>query len=398
MKLYKCFLKFFEDTQDGVSKFDFLDGYRGILALIVTIHHLIPLYHDGPGDFAVFVMSGYYIGVMGFFVLSSFLLTFKMIIDISKTKDVSEVLTIIIKYFIRRFFRIYIPYMVFVTCVKFGPNFIKGIYKDYNTWFNILILRPTLLNHLWTIPVEIKFYFFIPFIALIFHYSKRYWFLVLLFSIIAQYGLYQTILKIQTADLKFISNKLYSRFPIFYAGSVVAIVFFKIENSNYIIFFKHKVLKFILGFLCFCLTIYRIKQFSPYYNKNSNFFKDLYPAGYTCSILIFLMLIGKPNFYTKLFSKNYFLKLFGKYSFGVYLWHPMCINILKLYEFEKRLDAVGVVLSLSLLCGLIFYFLIENPLMKIGIYFNNKINKENIIILLNKVDSFKKIIFKKNLF
>jgi peptidoglycan/LPS O-acetylase OafA/YrhL len=157
-KLSKLWSFFAEDSQANLSKkFDFLDGYRGFCALIVVLHHMTQ-YFGIKGDFLVLRNTGFYFGVVGFFVLSSFLLTYKMLSDFYRIDEkclrtsLSKMSVIIRNFFIRRFFRIYIPYVVYVTLCKFGPEIFCGNYrrKYYNQWLQLILLQPVGKNHLWT--------------------------------------------------------------------------------------------------------------------------------------------------------------------------------------------------------------------------------------------------------
>ncbi|CAF0927553.1 unnamed protein product [Brachionus calyciflorus] len=373
---------FLEDSQKKVTdRFDFLDGYRGFCALTVTIHHVIPVYGD-PGDFKWFQMTGYFIGVLGFFVLSSFLLTYRMIKDFNKSKNFNEILEIIFKYFIRRLFRIYIPFFIFVTLIKIGPNSIKGFYTNFNSWYELITLEPVGKNHLWTIPIEIKYYFIIPLICLLFHYSKKFWFLFLITSVCLTYYSYGSFLRYKRNDVDiFTSNKLWPRFSVFYSGSVVALLYFKYEEwtSEWKNVFKHKIVRLVLCLVCYFMAWYGITHFSPYYIGDLNLFRDANHPGIKFSILLFCMLIGAPNDFTRVFGQNFLLKKIGKFSFGVYLWHPMAITlILRNYKFERRISAFSCVLMLTQLCAVLFYFLVENPMMKLGNILIQKVHMENI--------------------
>ena len=65
---------FLFSSDAATGTFEFLDGFRGALALWVLIHHL-----ELRGDLKYFYLTGYYIGVVGFFILSSFLLTYRLL-------------------------------------------------------------------------------------------------------------------------------------------------------------------------------------------------------------------------------------------------------------------------------------------------------------------------------
>lgn len=94
-------------------------------------------------------------GVWLFFVLSAYLLTSKLIIDLGR----SEIWPTLWRYAIRRVFRIIPTYFVFLLGLLLLSR------MDGST----ALMHATLLrgdNHLWTIPVEMKFYVLLPFLAL----------------------------------------------------------------------------------------------------------------------------------------------------------------------------------------------------------------------------------------
>ena len=154
-----------------MNRFDFLDGYRGSLALIVVISHsyngidcrILRTLASGSQKYAV----------VGFFLLSSFLLTFRLLKDFYQEK--SSKLLIVLCYFIRRFFRIYVVYVLFACLVIYGPKFFAGYsYGHFTPISQIIILGFPGITHLWTIPPEIKYYFFIPMICACFYIMKRF--------------------------------------------------------------------------------------------------------------------------------------------------------------------------------------------------------------------------------
>ncbi|CAF0722964.1 unnamed protein product [Brachionus calyciflorus] len=359
-----------ENSPDGsyykIVHFNYLDGVRGFLALYVLCVHLY-ITMNTPGILAVFNCEGVHIGVFGFFVLSAFLLTYKMLNDLKKSQTFHDIILIIFKYLIRRFFRIYMPFAIFVLSLNFQK--IKEYHNKSNTIPNLLMLDRALYSHLWTIPIEIKYYFLIPIVCLVFHRSKKYWLLTLSASISISFVLYKYV-HFTSSDVYYgDSNKLYPRFPIFYTGSVVALLFFKYENwTNFKNFLSSKNLRFFITILSFIMCYYILRNLSKYYSPEVNMFDDSIHPGPKLDFLLFLMLIGAPNSFTKLFSENYFLTRMGHYSFGIYLWHPMCIQIVRsnLKYFDKEADAIGCVLILSILCGYFFNQFIEKPMMKLG--------------------------------
>jgi peptidoglycan/LPS O-acetylase OafA/YrhL len=140
---------FFLNEIERNNKIDVLDGFRGILAITVVIQHTIAHFNLG-GDYRAFDGTGYYVGVISFFILSAFLLTYKMFGQMMKSNgSKKEIIFIILKYFIRRFFRIYIPYVVFCVYAKYlNLTYSTKLGLWYDSMYNLLTLKSIGANHL----------------------------------------------------------------------------------------------------------------------------------------------------------------------------------------------------------------------------------------------------------
>ena len=121
------------------------------------------------------------------------------------------------------------------------------------------------------------------------------------------------------------------------------------------------------------------------YLKSLNFYGNYW------SILMLLMLVAHQNFFTNAFE-NSFLKLCGKFSFGIYLLHPMVISFFIQINLKASLKSQFELLASAVACSIIlgytFFKLIENPLMKLANYLcklkwlNNFIHKTIILLLI----------------
>ncbi len=169
------------------------------------------------------------------------------------------------------------------------------------------------------------------------------------------------------------TNALFPRFPIFFSGSFMAYAYFKYEKcNNKLLHFvtKNIITQFLLSILTFFMFVYYIKRYTPFFTPTISYYKDSIRPGVYFAVLLFLILISEPNFFIKLFSENYFFTESGKYSFGIYLFHPL-ILLLKFVFIEHKItysqnEIVFATILLSKLAGFIFYYAIENPCMKIG--------------------------------
>jgi peptidoglycan/LPS O-acetylase OafA/YrhL len=143
----------FKVKPDRLSRFTVLDGIRGFLAISVVFHHTA--YDlDLKGDYSIFKGIGYWAGVIGFFVLSSFLLTYRLFVELENENAANNgktFLQVIIHYFLRRLFRIYLAFMTFCTVLKQYQSLVGGKFKWYTSWFSLITLQSVGFNHLWTV-------------------------------------------------------------------------------------------------------------------------------------------------------------------------------------------------------------------------------------------------------
>lgn len=91
---------------------------------------------------------------------------------------------------------------------------------------------------------------------------------------------------------------------------------------------------------------------------------------YISILLLAILLIGAANNTTKMLETEFFQNL-GQSSFGIYLWHIICIDIVKyLVYFLANIGFVNkishteklvILFGLSYVSGFLFFHLIENP-------------------------------------
>ncbi|QRK82844.1 acyltransferase [Pseudomonas granadensis] len=135
------------------------DGIRGLACLMVLCAHVPGFFF--PEIAGYFSGTGKY-GVWLFFVLSAFLLTSKFARNgFSKSE--------LVGYALGRFLRI-VPLFLIVVILYWYFN-VAGI-SAADDVIKAITFRQG-YSHLWTIPVEFKFYFFLPFIAFSFILVER---------------------------------------------------------------------------------------------------------------------------------------------------------------------------------------------------------------------------------
>ena len=364
-------------TEKIKNHVDFLDGYRGTLAIWVLLGHCY-MYANLDGDFRYFEFTALFIGVCGFFLLSAYLLTYRLLDDLSKneTKSIKQIISTLIKYFIRRFFRIYIPYaMICVLIKRVSPIF--GGPHDFEKYTlpQLLYLNTTTLSHLWTIPCEIKYYFFIPLLAIISNkinknlYSKLAWILVLIVSL---FLIERTRLIVdfdKNGNFTRENHEFLTRFTTFFLGSILGLVIYFINSIEIIKKMKNNSLfRFLLGVISLVLFLKGLTRFSRHYNRELRIDMDFFDASLYWSLFLIMFIVGSPNFFTNFFKLGLF-KNCGKFSYGIYLYHMMVIDYInKNYRNTVKLNIEIVIYGFVsiFVIGFIFYYLIEKNLIRIA--------------------------------
>lgn len=308
-----------------------LNGLRFIAAFLVIIHHIeqfksISNVENYWGKVPFIDIIGK-LGVVLFFVLSGFLITYLLLTEEHSFKKIS-----IRKFYVRRILRIWPLYFLIIILAFFVlpniaiftlPGYGKDvIYSDlllklflYAIFFPNLVLSLLGLvpyaSHTWSIGTEEQYYLVWPIILRYFKKNR----IILMFFIIFLYKTFEKILSTNYSDIlpyKNVIKSFWSSFNIdcMAIGGIYAILLFQ----------KNKFLKLI--------------------QNNTVFY-------FTTSLAIFLMLKGIyiPNihyeFYSVLFGiiilnfatndkikisfENKLLNYFGSISYGLYMYHPIAI-------------------------------------------------------------------------
>lgn len=351
-----------QKVEDSKQIFESLNGFRGLLAFFVLMHHAS--YDMGlKSDYNLFKGAGYYIGVLGFFVLSAFLLTHRLIIDMENAKSTKETVIACVIYTIRRFFRIYVPYFIFCIILKSKQNILGGYFTNYSTFFELVTLQTVGFNHLWTIANEVKYYFFIPFICIGYVKIPKLAYissLIALFIIVKFFNLFQL-----TDELYSVKNRhvLRPRFLIFLSGSIAAMIYLQVYKKITDMHSK------ILNIVNICLVLYFPYKFLQYLNPKVSVFHDSIFCGIYLSVIILFLVLGSSNsIIAKFLSNSNLLCMYGQYSFGIYLFHPGVILINKIIKTKTSFEIVTIINVISFFLGFLFHYLIEKPSIKMGNY------------------------------
>lgn len=358
--------------------FENLDGFRFILAMIVFASHsklgetLTQLSSIDFINRLILTFSKGFLGVSSFFVLSGFLITYLMI------EEKENRLVFNIKHFyLRRGLRIWPLYysvlaftFVIYPLIKtrlgfndlnpFSPLrqffFLSNFDSIHVQHAGLVGVAPMMININWSISIEEQFYFIWPLLFLIFP-ARKFWAgcLMVIFA--------SWIFRMLTDDSAYLYYHTLSVISDLGVGAFFACLCF--YHQGFIKFLeqmKKSIILFVylLGIL---MLMYSDQLFTDYFmHTSSRLINTLFFA-----FIILEQSYSKNSFYK--FSNFTRLSAMGKFTFGLYMVHPIGIQgSILVFKFLKIQREQGFLFSLTYsLLALIFsmvlaigsYYLIE---------------------------------------
>lgn len=394
----------FNEGSSSSDRFLFMDGWRGLMAIVVVVSHVIPT--NLNGDYPLLSYFGHY-AVLGFFILSSFLLSFRFLSELNRRisrQDSATCLTklkfyicITLCYLVRRFFRIYISFVIMVFLVKYG-RFFRFDQHVPESIFDYLILNYSFHNHLWSLNPEIKYYLVIPLYSLLYFTSNIVHLILIITAIVGMLvAFFYGLLDFSLDD--YMAIKFKARAPVFIFGSFIASFYYLHDIKAFPVLndtFKHPWLQTTLKVLSIAMIYLFFKFFSVPYNPNAHFLLSSIKCGSLVACFIFTLLFMKPaaesesqEFIIKrMLSKSKSLKVVGKYSFGIYLLQFFALSFTEtFYSYTTLVEKLLVVGTIAFTLGVIFYYFVEKPLMTIANWLCRRIeslfNPYNMVLIQN---------------
>lgn len=317
------------------------DGIRGIAVLIVLVMHAVSVFYPATTPYLAGMGK---VGVWLFFVLSAFLLTYKFI---NKGFGASELAS----YVIGRTLRILPLFTITVYIYCYA-----GYYPIEK--INDVLFFDIGFYHMWTIPVEFKFYSALPIISFILIYQVK------KFGIKAAIGFSIALVLIQQLFFPFFKTPESSiitswYFPSFLMGIVCAIIY---VNSPLSISTKKN--DAVVTAIAFAIVL--SSPGARHFIFGTEMTKDLQqqfiPLSFLWSVFLLLLVDGKGVWGAVVTS--IVMKTLGKWSFSIYLLHWLVYTeISKLYP-ENVVSMIGAFL-IAILIGGFFYGIIEMNMEKL---------------------------------
>ncbi|GAB9465076.1 Acyltransferase family [Globisporangium polare] len=346
------------------SKVQFLDGVRGLAAILVVAQHCGYLGGMEVGQ----------CGVDVFFVLSAFLLTMlfyrKSAQLLTQQASYRKWFFTLVDYFSKRFFRVYPLFAIVAIVVYRMPNekrerfFFVHDPERYDLYKVLTFEFPYRYHVFWTLPLEIAYYFMIPLVAGAVLGLRHLWWVPCVPLCYWIWATGWTQLRVDHQGLK-------PHLPTFVCGSLAAILYVKIdaamttnERQSLPPTFKWPVVAAIRLFeaLAFALLL-------------SEFFRgllyDWFPSlprpsaprphfisPYVTTVIVIEMLL--PSWVAGVFEWNV-LRYTGKISFSVYLLHSFVVYANPIREQYKYYNKLASQIVLIALLATASYHLVEYP-------------------------------------
>ncbi|WP_410501901.1 acyltransferase [Exiguobacterium acetylicum] len=388
-----------------------LDSLRGLASLTVVFHHsmlALPLFylaykHDYQNKLTQFITNspihmlwGGHEAVLLFFVLSGFVLSIPFLNNKPFTYK---------KYIIKRFCRIYIPYIVsiFLSYTLFyfiQPHNLRGMSDNFNEmwshsidlydFFSYLFMLGAGVINLngvtWSLVHEMRISFFFP-LLMIFIVRlnwKKSVFIGGLFFLFLWTALTLTSELIrfkEMSDLILSFAETFYYTPFFIIGACLAKYKDSLINT---IKMLSNTLKLLLIFLV--VVLYNFEWMSFGFG-GLKYKETIIPTrvvslivDYTVvlGVSILLILILSSYRLTKLLNVS-ILQSLGKVSYSLYLIH-MIIMLTLVHLFNEEIPTILLLMLspfISVISSYIFYYMIEKNSIKIGIYLTNINNEQS---------------------
>ncbi len=363
-----------------MTKIPFLDGARGIAALLVLFSHIyLGLFNSYPILSATIIAAGHS-GVELFFILSGFLIGGQFWKNIIEMRNFNFQ-----NYFVRRALRVlplfYISFAAFFIAYFFlnhrEPNFsIVPFYllQLHNFFSDVNIINPPT----WTFAVEIHFYLFIAlFFYVLRNKSVRVHLIgiLLLFVCVAMYRYYAFEKVFNGGDYRnLVYANSFARMDHFFMGVLLAFLYFKADCIDSLKKWGGGILallSFVLGIIIHSVLIYFEYSYRNIISSDSIYFSVNIVGPLTALAWSFIVLSGILQFkpLTSVLSLRP-LRYFGDISYSLYLLHlpifsylfkPLFVEFVSTNMFFCAICFIPIIIGI---CALSYNY-IEKPFLRV---------------------------------
>ena len=344
-----------------------LNAVRFIAAFFVFIHHLEQFKYlykieNFWNDFPFIKLIGK-LGVVLFFVLSGFLITYLLLAEEKTNNNIN-----IKKFYMRRILRIWpLYFLILFTGLLIIPNlnFIVTPFFNHDIFnndpFKIILIfiffLPNLayaifglipyVSHTWSIGAEEQFYLIWPVLLKFTKNKLRIIVLVIIFYLVIKFILLTNFLNFISFKNLLLEFWLTSNIDCMAIGGLF----------SYLVFKKSKLLRYIMNNFSFYVALILLCFFLCF---GLNFLFFHYEV-YALLFGIIILNLSSNTSFSRILENNFF-NFLGKISFGIYMFHPFAIILTLNFFIYLNFINHFIILFLSLIITLVlagfsfFYF------------------------------------------
>jgi peptidoglycan/LPS O-acetylase OafA/YrhL len=356
------------------AKILFLDGVRGLAALLVVVQHS----HEYMQDLNLGACA-----VDTFFVLSSFLLTMlfmkKSISLLARGASYRKWMFTLLDYFSKRFLRIYPLFAVTATVLWLLSLNNKSRYylieqpENFDLYKVLKFEVHSRYFVLWTLPLEITYYFFIPVFVLVVLRLRSLWWAPFIpgYAWVVYEGWY---------TFRWDHMDLSPHASTFLAGSMAAVIFVKLDTwvKEHNIKPRPSFLRFIRAVEYTALTLLLSLSFRGLFFNwvHANIAPETPGFPFISLLLTILFVIEMllPSGLSSIFEWSP-LRFCGKVSFSIYLLHGFVIYNEAVCTQPSYYDRIVSRFGLTLLLATVSYHLVECPSQRSAQYITKNLAK-----------------------
>jgi peptidoglycan/LPS O-acetylase OafA/YrhL len=331
-----------------------LDGIRAVAVFLVIFYH-----------FGVPRVPGAH-GVMIFFVLSGFLITWLLIKENEKNDTIS-----LSGFYKRRTLRIFpafyaywlllISYLLITRKPVLWPHAWSAFFYTSN-YYNAINGDPSNgLSHTWSLAIEEQFYLLWPlgFLLLRRNLARAATFLVMLIGVV---WIYRAILCFGfNVDQDYIYAAFDTRLDELMVGCLVAVL---IRNGSLSSFWRAVTAHTLLPLVTIALLLASIFIGNAYVYRYRDVFGFAVEPPLIAVLLVQLIVLSSKPLWS--WSEWRVLKFLGRISYSLYLYHQVALSLVKkaLSSYPMILQLLAAV-SITIIVAAISYYVIERPFLKL---------------------------------
>lgn len=333
-----------------------IDGLRAIAVLCVVVYHARFSFGDS------ILLSGGYLGVDIFFVISGFLITSIIL------KSLSQGQFSFIDFYQRRARRILPALFIIITCSipfawwlmlpeamqQYAGSVLSSLLFSSNIWFFLedsYTAEPSLFKpflHTWSLSVEEQFYLFFPILLLfIWRFSKKN-------NLIIYVGLLLvSLICAEWASKNYVDANFYllpTRMWELLGGALLALSANNSLSEKNLDSKNTQLMWLGAGLLLIPILVFTENTRHP----------SLYTVAPVLGTMIIIHFAHPSNLVTKLLSNTFFVTV-GKWSYSLYLWHYPIFAFARIHSESISVVEKLIYIVLSIILAAISYTWIEQP-------------------------------------